>query len=507
MPAGRGCKTNAVTDEIPQTGGAGRPASSPAGGSAGGPAATVTPAPVAPASPAAAGPAPAGGEGGLQAPTRHAMHWQNPAFYDETAVLDEMERVFDLCHGCRRCVSLCEAFPTLFDLVDESPTMEMDGVARDDYWRVTQQCYLCDLCYQTKCPYIPPHEWNIDFPHLMLRAKAVRHKKNGARLSEKVLASTDAVGAAATIPIVVNAVNAANRNATARKVLQKALGVHVDAAVPEYYGDTLRKRVRREGAAGADSSSAATVPVPAGRTRGKVALFTTCYANYNAPALGEDLLAVLRHNEIAVRLVEGEKCCAMPMLELGDLPAVARAKAANVPRLAALVEDGWDIVAPVPSCVLMFRQELPLLFAEDADVATVAAAMFDPFEYLMARHAAGLLKTDFKRELGKVAYHAACHQRVQKVGPQTRDCLALVPGTEVVSIERCSGHNGTYGVKAKSYAAAMKIVRPVVRRVKQSEADYYGSDCPMAGRFIEHGMEDGSVTRHPVSLLRMAYGV
>ena len=451
-------------------------------------------------------------EGGLEAPTRHPVAWKDPRFYDKAALLDELERVFDHCHGCRRCVSLCNAFPTLFDLVDSSATLEMDGVDRDDYWRVVDHCYLCDLCYQTKCPYIPPHEWNIDFPHLMLRAKAVKFAGGGAKgsakgasIGEKVLSATDAVGQLASIPIVVNGVNKVNKSKTFRKLLNHTLGVHPEAAVPRYHSDTLRRRHKA-------GSGKTHLPAPdkaraAGRTTGKVVLFTTCFGNYNAPHLGQDLIAVLRHNDIAVTLPDSEQCCGMPKLELGDLRAVEKAKEANIPALAQKVAEGWDIIAPVPSCVLMLRQEWPLLFPDEEEVQRVAAAVFDPFEYLMERHRDGLLNTEFKQPLGRVAYHAACHQRVQKIGPQTRRCLELVPDTEVITIERCSGHDGTYGVKSRSYKSAVKILRPVVNRVRQAEVDHYGSDCPMAGRFIQHGMADHSKTAHPVSLLRAAYSI
>ena len=439
-------------------------------------------------------------EGNLEAPTRHALDWRSDDFYDQPSLFDELERVFDLCHGCRRCVSLCNSFPTLFDLVDESSTMEVDGVAKDDYWKVVDQCYLCDLCYQTKCPYIPPHEWNIDFPHLMLRAKASRFKQGKVKVSEKILSSTDAVGKLAGIPIVVNMVNAANKTRPIRNVLDKALGVHPEAGIPEYHSRTLRKTFEEQG--GSESGPAAS-----DRTQGKVAIFATCYGNYNSPDLGQDLITVLRHNQLEVTLVDKEQCCGMPKLELGDLESVARAKEINVPVLAKMIDDGWDIMAPVPSCVLMFRQELPLMFPDDAQVQKVANGIFDPFEYLMLRHKAGLLNTEFSSSLGKVAYHVACHQRVQKIGQKTKECLQLVPDTEVTAIERCSGHDGTYGVKSKFYENAKKIVRPVVNKVNQIDADHYGSDCPMAGKFIEHARADGSKTDHPISLMRKAYGI
>ncbi|SCZ56301.1 heterodisulfide reductase-related iron-sulfur binding cluster [Thiohalomonas denitrificans] len=439
-------------------------------------------------------------EGNLKAPTRHPLDWKGAEFYDEGNLFQEMERVFDLCHGCRRCVSLCQSFPTLFDLVDESDTMEVDGVAKDDYWKVVDHCYLCDLCYMTKCPYVPPHEWNIDFPHLMLRAKAVKFSKGDVKTRDRILTSTDAVGSLAGIPVVAGVVNAANKAKPTRKLLQSVLGVHADARLPEYHSKTLRSRL-------ADNIGRTAEGEPAGPTKGRVALFATCYGNRNEPVIGEDLVAVFEHNGIPVTMAEKERCCGMPKLELGDLEAVEKAKQANIPVLARLVDEGWDIVAPVPSCALMFRQELPLMFPDDEAVKKVAAAIFDPFEYLTHRHREGKLNTEFRNPLGTVAYHSACHQRVQNVGPKTRDILQLIPGTKVEMIERCSGHDGTYAVKEEFHQASMKIVRPVVNRVKKAEADHYGSDCPMAGHHIAHGMADGSETEHPMNLLRKAYGI
>ena len=440
-------------------------------------------------------------EGSLQAPKRHALDWRNPEFYEEPALMTELERVFDICHGCRRCVSLCNAFPTLFDLVDNSSTMEVDGVNKDDYWRVVDHCYLCDLCFMTKCPYVPPHEWNVDFPHLMLRAKAVKLQKGAVKTRDKILTSTDRIGKLAGIPVVVQMVNTANKSGTFRMLLDKVLGIHPDALLPVYHSKTLRKRNKH--LSNRNNNSA----VPAGRTKGKAVLFSTCYGNYNEPQIGEDLIAVYEHNDIPVRIVEKEQCCGMPKLELGDLEAVARAKEANIPILAKLVSEGWDIVAPVPSCVLMFKQEIPLMFPDDPDVVKVKQAIYDPFEYLILRNAEGLFKKDFVKELGTIAYHVPCHQRVQNIGPKTREILNLVPGTEIETIERCSGHNGTYAVKREFHEISMKIARPVVNRVTQTGPDHYSSDCPMAGHQIENGLKNGKKPEHPISLLRLAYGI
>jgi len=438
-------------------------------------------------------------EGSLEAPTRHAVAWRSEDFYDEAKLTAELERVFDICHGCRRCVNLCTAFPALFDLIDASTTLEVDGVAKRDFGKVVDQCYLCDMCYMTKCPYVPPHPWNVDFPHLMLRAKAVKFQKGEVRFRDKLLSSTDAIGKLAAIPVVAQVVNAVNGNAAARSLMEKAIGVHHERRLPPYSAGTFRSR----------ASASKDREVRNGqRTPGKAAVFSTCYVNYNEPGIGNDLLAVLDHNEIPFTLVEREACCGMPKLELGDLVAVERLKDVNIPPLAKLAREDYAILTPVPSCTLMFKSELPLLFPEDADVKAVSEAMFDPFEYLVLRHRDGLLKTDFKTALGKVSYHIPCHSRVQNMGQKTREALQLVPGTTVNTVERCSGHDGTWGVKSEYYENSMKIGRPVFRLMAGGDPDHISSDCPIAGRHIEQGMGETKAERlHPLSLLRKAYSI
>ena len=442
-------------------------------------------------------------EGSLEAPTRHPLDWRSPEFYDELKLDKELERVYEICHGCRRCVNLCTAFPTLFDLIDESKTMEIDGVEKSDYGKVVDQCYLCDMCYMTKCPYVPPHPWNVDFPHLMLRAKAVKFRKDGARFRDRLLSSTDAIGKLATIPVVVQTVNALNRNGAARGLMEKALGVAKERELPPYASRKFRPHAARS----------KDFPVKDGKNApGKVAIFATCYVNYNEPGLGEDLLAILEHNEVPYVIVEKEACCGMPKLELGDLETVARHKEANIPVLAKLAREGYAILAAVPSCALMFKQELPLMFPGDPEVKAVQEAMFDPFEYLVMRKRDGLLKTDFNAKLGKVSYHIPCHSRVQNMGQKTREVLELVPGTEVNTVERCAGHDGTWGVKTEYYANSMKIGRPVFRQMADGGPDWVSSDCPIAGRHILQGMREGDAAgkaekAHPLTLIRKAYGL
>jgi glycerol-3-phosphate dehydrogenase subunit C len=445
-------------------------------------------------------------EGNLQAPTRHALDWKNPDFHDEAKCFEELERIFDICHGCRRCVSLCGSFPTLFDLVDESPSMEVDGVNKADYWKVVDQCYMCDLCYMTKCPYTPPHEWNLDFPHTMLRAKAIKFKKGEVGLAERFLASTDVHGQFAGIPVVVQAVNAVNKTKAARGLLERVAGVDQNAWLPEL----ATKRFRS-----AAPQAASTQVVDGERTPGKVAIFSTCYINYNEPGIGLDLLKILDHNGIPYTLVEKESCCGMPRLELGDLDAVEQSQQANIPALAKYAREGYAILAAVPSCALMFKQEIPLMFPDDADTQLVKAHEWDPFEYFMARKRDGLLKTEFPQKLGHVSYQIPCHGRVQNIGRKTEEMLKLIPDTTVNTIERCSGHAGTFGVKKASHQQAMKIGKPVFKAMATMKdgnlPDYISSDCPLGGHHIAQGFEVNGLgapeLQHPLSLVARAYGL
>ncbi len=438
-------------------------------------------------------------EGSLEAPKRHPIDWKNPDFYKEAELFSEMDRVFDICHGCRRCVNLCTAFPTLFDLIDEGTTGELDGVEKNKLWEVVDRCYLCDMCFMSKCPYVPPHQWNVDFPHLMLRAKAVKYKKGKTNFRDKMLSNTDIMGKLASIPVVVQAVNASIKAPTARKLIGSMLGIHAERELPEYTAKKFRPNAKVNESFTVKNGE---------KTSGKVAIYATCYVNYNEPGIGHDLIEILKYNEIPTRLVEKEVCCGMPKLELGDLEAVEKLKNINIPNLAKLAREGYAIIMSVPSCALMFKQELPLLFPDDKEIKLVAEATFDPFEYLMLRNRDGLLNTDFKQSLGNVSYHIPCHLRVQNIGKKTKDMLEMIPETTVNVVERCSGHDGTWGVKSEYFADSMKIGKPVFKQMAESDPDYISSDCAIAGRHIYQGMgKNVGVKQHPLTLLRIAYGL
>lgn len=424
-------------------------------------------------------------EGGLSAAKRKPLNWENnPDFFDEEKLNKELERVFDICHGCRRCVSLCQSFPRLFELVDKSTTMEVDGVDQEDYQSVVDECFLCDLCFEVKCPYVPPHEWDVDFPHLMLRAKMIKHKKHGITNRERLLSSPDKVGSIASIPVVSSVINTVNNIKPFRVVLEKTHGIHRDAPVPKY------NRWKKHSGTGEQS----------------VVLFSGCYANYNSPSLAEDLISVYEKNGIGLQLIDQERCCGMPKLELGDIESVKKTKDFLVEQFMPHIDKGRKIISPVPSCVLMFRKEWVLLFPDDLRLKKIAEAVHDPCEHLLLMHKKNILNVDFTKQLGKVSYHSACHQRVQNIGSTTRKLLEIVPGTTVQMIERCAGHDGTYAVKLENYEKSKQMVIPLVSEVKKFSPDYFCSDCTLAGGHIINNLPQTIINHHPLSLLRIAYG-
>lgn len=427
-------------------------------------------------------------EGSLEAPVRHPLNWQDEDFYNEQFLNDELERVFNICHGCRRCVSLCKAFPTLFDLIDESETFEVDSVDKADYKKVVDQCYLCDLCYMTKCPYVPPHEWNVDFPHLMLRAKAIQFKKGETKKSYKVLTSPQQVGSVASKPVISSIVNWSNSNKIIRKITENIMGVHADAVVPKYHSKTLTKLFVEDNIV----------------SKFKVAIFGTCYGEYNDPKSVIDLVDVLRHNNVEVKLIKNTQCCGMPKMELGDLVTVIKYANANITPLKKLVGDGYKLIAPIPSCVLMFKSELPMIISDNEDIKLISKAFFDPFEYLSFLNDSAQLDTNFSAIDKEVLYQMACHQRVQNIGSHTKKILGLIPDLDVNIAERCSGHNGTYGVRKETHTYAVTIAKPVVKKITDN-TDLVVSDCVMAGNHIAHLATQNIEAIHPITLVKMAY--
>jgi len=445
-------------------------------------------------------------EGSLDAPTRHPIDWNNPDFYDEAKLDEELRRVFDICHGCRRCFNLCDSFPRLFDLIDESESGELDTVESKDFKPVVDACTLCDMCFMVKCPYVPPHEFDLDFPHLMLRYRAVEHRKGqiGTGMAAQ-LTETDRNGKLGTALSGVANWATDRSNGLTRGMMENMAGVHKDAALPKFTGKTLEKRAKTE-------APAVNASAPAhGR---KAVIYATCYGNYNNPEIGAAAMAILAHNGVEVEVVYPE-CCGMPQMEQGDIGRVEK-KAKNVAQtLKPYVEQGYDVIGLVPSCTLMLKFEWPLIAPDDENVKMLSGATFDVSEYIVDIAKKEGLAEGLKPLDGGISVHIACHARAQNMGQKAADLMKLIPDQPLNVVERCSGHGGSWGVTKEFFEVGMKVGRPVFRQtLNKGEAKYVASECPLAGLHIAQGMEkaagDGELPEtvpHPVILFARAYGL
>ncbi|MBV8409062.1 MAG: glycerol-3-phosphate dehydrogenase [Alphaproteobacteria bacterium] len=445
-------------------------------------------------------------EGSLEAPVRHPLDWQSPWFWDEGALEKEMERVFDICHGCRRCFNLCDSFPRLFDLIDNGPTGELDGVKKEDFARVEAACTLCDMCFMTKCPYVPPHEWAVDFPHLMLRHRAVQARKKGIDFVDATLADTDRMGRLGSFTAGLANWASDEKNTLMRPALERYAGIHHGARLPRFAGETFQMRAARQGAAVNDSA-------PAFGKR-KAVLYATCFVNFNSTDIGAATRAVLAHNGVETEVVY-PACCGMPKFELGDLEAVADAARRVSAALLPWADKGYDIIALTPSCALMLKFEWPLVLPRDPQLERLSQATFDVAEYVVdiaKKHglAPGLAPLE-----GGVSVHLACHARAQNMGAKAAEMLRLIPETRVAVIERCSGHGGIWGARKDNFETAVKVGKPAAQAALKNNTRYVTSECPLAG---EHLMQVIEMTdeqhrpepfraRHPIELFADAYGL
>jgi glycerol-3-phosphate dehydrogenase subunit C len=446
-------------------------------------------------------------EGSLEAPTRHKIAWQDADFYDEAKLDAELRRVFDICHGCRRCFNLCDSFPRLFDLVDTSPNETLDDVPSPEFKKVVDACTLCDMCFMTKCPYVPPHEFNLDFPHLMLRYRAVEARKGKVPFVERELTKTDRNGriGSAVAPLANWA--ASTENKLTRAALEKVAGVDAEAHLPKFHGPTFAVRAKRE----AVQVNRAAPAAAAGR---KAALYATCFVNYNNPAIGMATRAVLAQNGVETT-VAYPRCCGMPQLEHGELAKVAENARAVAAELEPLIDQGYDIVALVPSCALMLKFEWPLIVPDDPKVKKLSRATFDIAEYVMDISKRHGLAPGLKTIEGGITLHLACHARAQNMGAKAAEMLRLIPGANVQVIERCSGHGGSWGVMKANFQTAIKVGRPVARTALKNGNLHIASECPLAADHIVQGVEKldddkalgGAHAHHPIELFARAYGL
>jgi glycerol-3-phosphate dehydrogenase subunit C len=439
-------------------------------------------------------------EGSLGAPTRHPIDWQSESFYDPQALDSELRRVFDICHGCRRCFNLCDSFPQLFDLIDESPKEDVEHLDSAAFKPVIDACTLCDMCYMTKCPYVPPHEFNLDFPHLMLRARAIEHRNGETSFADSQLAETDRNGLLGGL--VSGVTNWATNNAATRGVMQATLGIDSRADLPKFAPIALTKI----SAAGVPEANAAA---PAfGR---KAVIYASCYGNFNDQTPGEAALKVLAHNGIELR-VEHPACCGMPKFENGDLPSVAKSAEKVAESFGKLIDEGYDIVALTTSCALMLKSEWPLLLPENAAVKKLSNATFDLSEYVVSiakKH--GLMPIDAMPS--GIAVHFACHARAQNMGPKALEMLKLIPEAKPSIVERCSGHGGKWGIFKQNFDTAIKVGTTTARNLAKTSPDYVVTECPLAGPHLIQVMESINAEKiperigHPIEVMAKAYGL
>ncbi len=440
-------------------------------------------------------------EGSLDAPTRHPIAWQDETFYDETDLDAELRRVFDICHGCRRCFNLCDSFPRLFDLIDESPNEDVADLSAQQLGDVVEACTLCDMCFMTKCPYVPPHEFNLDFPHLMVRARAIDHRNGKTRFIDRELAKTDRNGKLGSF--AAGAVNMATREGSAlRGLMQGVTGIDKRAHLPEFADLPLTQKSRT-------ALPAPNAEAPAfGR---KAVLYASCYGEFNDQTPGEAAIKLLAHNGVALR-VEHPQCCGMPKFENGDLSAVAASAETVAAFFAPMIDAGYDIVPLTTSCALMLKFEWPLLLPDNAAVKKLSEAAFDLSEYvvdLAKRH--GLLPVpDLEASIG---VHFACHARAQNMGPKAMEMLKLIPGARPALTERCSGHGGKWGIFAENFDLAVKVGTPAARAIAKASPDYVVSECPLAGPHLKQVMQIGGIDHpdgrfgHPIEIMAKAYGL
>ncbi|MBI2360749.1 MAG: anaerobic glycerol-3-phosphate dehydrogenase subunit C [Deltaproteobacteria bacterium] len=418
-----------------------------------------------------------------------ALGIDNKDFWDTPKVEAEFKRVFDICNGCRRCYNLCPSFNDMFARLDSEPVDgDAEKLGATDFRSVTDLCYQCKLCFN-HCPYTPPHRWEIDFPRLMLRAKATQVKREGIPLHDRMLGKVDLMGRIGTYSAPLS--NWAIRNPVGRWLLEKLCGIHRNRLLPEYASETFRRwfdRRPRAQLSGGDR---------------KAVLFYTCNVNFNDPAVGKACVRVLEKNRVHVQCPE-QRCCGMPFLDGGDIEATRASARANIESLYSWVREGYDVVIPGPTCSYMLKREYPTL-VDGEKVRAVAARTYDICEYLMGLHRDGKLDTGFVRGVGQVAYQIPCHLRAQNIGYKSRDLMELVPNTTVRLIEKCSAIDGTWGLKEKYYDLSRKVAEPLVREIRESRADFTASDCPLAGLQIQEG--SGKRTLHPVQVVAIAYGL
>jgi len=443
-------------------------------------------------------------EGGLDAPFRHPIAWRDEAYYDLAKVEAEMERMFDVCHTCRRCFNLCDAFPRLFDMIDESKTGELDSVDKADFAKVDEACTLCDMCFMTKCPYVPPHPLDVDIPHIILRYRAAKRKAGGGEFIREQLGETDRNGKLAKPVAGIANWATARKNTPLRTLLDAIAKIDAEVELPKYHSKTASDRLKQP-----------LAPDPAGPAFGKrkAAIYATCFVEYNTPDTATAAAKVLAKQGVEAELVYPE-CCGMPQLEAGDLSTVAHRAERVAKAFAPWIDKGYDVVALTASCGLMMKFEWPLMLPENEAVIRLSKAVRDVSEYVVDIARDTGLAPGLQPVAGGVAIHHACHARAQNMGAKSAEMLRMIPDTKVDLIERCSGHGGTFGVMKETHPLAVKVGKPTAKQAAQKGDETLCSDCPLACKHLGQLMiaEAGSAAgaprqAHPIEVMAQAYGL
>jgi len=415
----------------------------------------------------------------------------DPRYWDEALLKEEVDRVFEICHGCRMCFKYCDAFPGLFSMIDTRHHGDVRALDPGERDQVFDACFQCKLC-EVQCPYTPRegHEFALDFPKLVHRHQAVRRMRNGGSLRDRVLGDPDLAGRMARASFGL--ANAMNRVAVHRWFMDKVLGVHPLAHLPDFASSTFEAWAEKSGHMAEGTGLEAV-------------LFQTCFVQNNEPQIGKDTLEVLAHNGVPTGCVRGLQCCGMPAWEHGDLDSLRKQAKANLDALMPHVEAGAKVLVINPTCSMMLRREYPeLLAGADRERARLLAeAVRDPGEYLWSIRNEARANWNFLSSPGPVAYHAPCHLRTQSVGFKGRDLIRKIPGVSIVSVLECCGHDGTYAMKSESFEASRRIGGKAFQGMAEAEAQVWATECPLAAiQFEQHA---GHKALHPMTILARAY--
>jgi glycerol-3-phosphate dehydrogenase subunit C len=440
-------------------------------------------------------------EGSIQAPKRHPIDFNHPDFLDQKKLDKEMRRVFDICHGCRRCFNLCDSFPKLFEIIDNSKNENVESLSSDQFDPIVDSCTLCDMCFMTKCPYVPPHEFDLDFPHLMLRYRTLQKKQNKLPKIPLQLAKLDRNAKIGVIfSWFINWISNI-KNKILRKILELITGIDKKAQLPIYNSETFTNYFK-------NNNNSINIEKPL-KDR-KVVIYTTCFVNFNKKNTGVATLKVLKKNGVEVQETY-PGCCGMPFLEQAELQKVVDQAKKVSKDLLKWVDKGYRVITLTASCGLMLKFEWPLLLPENMDIKRLSKNVSDIDEYIVDISeneglAKGLTEID-----GGVTVHHACHARAQNMGIKARDMLKLIPNIKIDVVERCAGHGGTFGVMKKTHNLAQKVGRPTAKQIKNKNNKYMVSDCPLAGKHLKQLENDTKISSdealHPIELIAKAYNL